>query len=316
MTLISTDFLARMRRLNLPVRRTLPGFSHGPHRGQIRGAGLEFSEYRRYEPGDDLRRLDWKLAARSDRYFVREAERDSQVPVWLLLDVSASMLAPAGATAAGMTASTGKSMLGWQKSATPYRKVDFGAAVLAAIAMMAARQGDAVGLALLSDSTPQLLPARRGQRELQRLIATLTRVQCDGRLPLPSQARALASVMRTRAVCVMVSDFIDDGSLTWLRWLQVTGHDVAAIALDNREERELPFAGAAMLEGYEGEPALAFSPAQRSSYLQARQQQREQWARWCRQHQVQWQEAAIEQAPDQVVQHFLRARAPGGSAWS
>lgn len=311
MTLISTDFLARMRRLNLPVRRTLPGFSHGPHRGQTRGAGLEFSEYRRYEPGDDLRRLDWKLAARSDRYFVREAERDSQVPVWLLLDVSASMLAPAGINTAA-----GKGAFVWHQSAAPYRKADFGAAILAAIAMMAARQGDAVGLTLLSDSTPQLLPARRGQRELQRLIATLTRIQCEGRLPLPSQARALASVMRTRSVCVMVSDFIDDSSLTWLRWLQATGHDVAAIALDNQEERELPFASAALLEGYEGEAPLAFSPAQRDSYLSARQSQRAQWARWCRQHQVQWQEAAIEQMPDRVVQAFLRARAPGGSAWS
>lgn len=299
MTLISTDFLARMRRLNLPVRRTLPGFSHGPHRGQTRGAGLEFSEYRRYEPGDDLRRIDWKLAARSDRYFVRESERDSQVPVWLLLDVSSSMLAQAD----------------HQTHTNRYSKAEFGAALLAALAMMAARQGDAVGLAMLSDSAPQLLPARRGQRELQRLIATLTKPVCAGRLPLPSEARALASLIRSRAVCVMVSDFIDDSSLVWLRWLAAGGHDVAAIALDNRDERELPFASR-LLEGYEGEPAQAFSPSQRDGYLQARAAQREHWARWCRQHQVLWLAAGIEQAPDQVVQQLLRARAPGGSAWS
>jgi len=296
MTLITTEFLARMRRLSLPVRRTLPGFSHGPHRGQTRGTGLEFSEYRRYEPGDDLRRIDWKLAARSDRYFVREAERDSQVPVWLLLDASASMLAPGGSDA--------------------YRKIDFGAALLAALAMMAARQGDAVGLALLSDTSPQLLPARRGQRELQRLIASLTRVNCAGRLPMPSAARALASVMRTRSVCVMVSDFLDDSSLTWLRWLQASGHDVAAIALDTQQERELSFSTSLMLEGYEGETPIAFSPEQRNSYLTARKIQREQWSRWCQQHQVQWQAAAIEHAPDDVIQTFLRARAAGGSAWS
>ena len=300
MTLISTDFLARMRRLNLPVRRTLPGFSHGPHRGQTRGVGLEFSEYRRYEPGDDLRRIDWKLAARSDRYFVRESERDSQVPVWLLLDVSGSMQALAD----------------HGKHNNRYSKAEFGAALLAAVAMMAARQGDAVGLALLSDTSPQLLPARRGQRELQRLIATLTKVPCAGKLPLPSEARTFASLVRTRAVCVMVSDFLDDSSLVWLRWLAAGGHDVAAIALDNRDERELPFRQTLLLEGFEGEPAQAFSPPQRDAYLQARQAQREQWARWCRQHQVQWLEAAIEQRPDDVVQQLLAARSPGGAAWS
>lgn len=288
-----------MRRLDLPVRRTLPGFSHGPHRGQTRGAGLEFSEYRRYEPGDDLRRIDWKLAARSDRYFVREAERDSQVPVWLLLDISASMQALADPAS----------------SASRYSKAEFGAALLAATAMMAARQGDAVGLALLSDEAPLLLPARRGQRELQRLVAMLSRVSCQGKLPMPSEARALASLIRTRAVCVMVSDFIDDSSLVWLRWLAAGGHDVAAIALDNRDERELPFSSR-LLQGFEGEPALAFSPSQRQQYLQNRHDQREQWARWCRQHQVQWLAAPIEQAPDTVVQALLRARAPGGAAWS
>ena len=299
MTLITTDFLARMRRMNLPVRRTLPGFSHGPHRGQTRGAGLEFSEYRRYEPGDDLRRIDWKLAARSDRYFVREAERDSQVPVWLLLDVSASMQAEADPALSG----------------SRYSKADFGAVILAAIAMMAARQGDAVGLVLLSNERPLLLPARRGQRELQRLIATLSRLSCAGKLPSPTDARALAGLIRTRSVCVMVSDFIDDSSLVWLRWLTAGGHDVAALALDNRDDRELPFAST-LLEGFEGEPRQAFTPGLRAAYLQNRNDQNEQWARWCRHHQVQWQRVDIEQAPDPVVQQLLRARAPGGAAWS
>lgn len=306
MSLITPEFLSRMRQLNLPVQRTLPGFSYGPHRGQTRGAGLEFSEYRRYEPGDDLRRIDWKLAARSDRYFVREAERDSQIPVWLLLDCSGSMQAGSVQPTTNAACS----------------KVEFGAAVLAALAMMAARQGDAVGLALLTAALPDkaavplpLLPVRRGQRALQRLIAALTRVQASGRLPVPTESRALGVQMRTRSLCVLVSDFLDDSSLVWLRWLRAGGHDVVAIALDTIEERELPLP-AGMLAGYEGEPVLPYSPNQRAGYLQARADQREQWARWARQHQVQWCEAAIEQTPDTVVQRLLRARAPGGAAWS
>lgn len=312
MTLIDTEFLARMRRLNLPVRRTLPGFSHGPHRGKTRGAGLEFSEYRRYEPGDDLRQIDWKLAARSDRYFVREAERDSQVPIWLLLDVSASMLAQADSANAGRHYDSSRSF----DASRCYDKAEFGAAILAAVAMMAARQGDAVGLALLSDEQPVLLPARRGQRELQRVLAALTKLDCRGTLPLPHTARALAGQLRSPALCVLVSDFIDDSSLVWLRWLAAGGHDVAALALANRDEQELPFRQAQLLEGFEGEPAQAFTPGQRAGYLQARAAQRGHWARWCRQHRVQWLEAVIEQSPDSVVQALLQGRASGGLAWS
>jgi len=295
MNLITVDYLARMRRLNWPVRRTLPGFSHGPHRGQTRGTGLEFSEYRRYEPGDDLRRIDWKLAARSDRYFVREAERDSQVPIWLLLDTSASMLAPA--------------------ADARHHKAEFGAAVLAAVAMMAARQGDAVGLCLLSDTVPTVLPARRGQREVQRVVAELSRLRVDGRLPAPRDAKAFGAALRSRAVVLLVSDFLDDISLGWLRWLQVAGHDVVAIALSTAEERQFPDA-ANRLVGYEGEPALSISPAARDGYLETRTEHFAKWSRWCLQHQVQWLEAAIEDAPEAAVRRLLQHRAAGGATWS
>ncbi len=295
MNLITVDFLARMRRLNWPVRRTLPGFSHGPHRGQTRGAGLEFSEYRRYEPGDDLRRIDWKLAARSDRYFVREAERDSQVPIWLLLDSSASMQAPVR---------DGR-----------YHKAEFGAAILAAVAMMAARQGDAVGLGLLSDTVPLVLPARRGQREVQRLVAELSRVRADGKLPAPRDTKAFSVALRSRSVVLLVSDFLDDISLGWLRWLQVAGHDVVAIALSSAEERAFPDS-ANRLIGYEGEPPLSVSAAARGGYLDARAEHFRKWSRWCLQHQVQWLEAAIEDSPETVVRNVLQHRAAGGATWS
>ena len=90
----SSALVAHTTRLELVIRHVLAGLGHGIHAGRERGAGVEFSEYRAYAPGDEWRRVDWKLMARADRYFVREAERDSHVAVWLVLDATASMLEP------------------------------------------------------------------------------------------------------------------------------------------------------------------------------------------------------------------------------
>ena len=84
---------ARLRDLRLEGRRATGGHGFGQHRSRSRGAGLEFAQYRAYEPGDELRQVDWKLYARSDRFFVRDSERESPLTVWLLLDTTASMAA-------------------------------------------------------------------------------------------------------------------------------------------------------------------------------------------------------------------------------
>jgi uncharacterized protein (DUF58 family) len=100
--LASSALVAHTTNLDLVVRHVLAGLGHGIHAGRERGAGVEFSEYRAYAPGDEWRRVDWKLLARADRYYVREAERDSHVAVWLVLDATASMAEPSR-TVAGLT---------------------------------------------------------------------------------------------------------------------------------------------------------------------------------------------------------------------
>ena len=94
MSLAKTALIAHTQKLDLVIRHVLAGLGHGIHVGRERGAGVEFSEYRAYAPGDEWRRVDWKLLARADRYFVREAERDSHVATWLWLDATASMAEP------------------------------------------------------------------------------------------------------------------------------------------------------------------------------------------------------------------------------
>src|SRR6478672_2268634 len=92
--LLTSALLAHTSNLDLVIRHVLAGLGHGIHAGRERGAGVEFSEYRAYAPGDEWRRVDWTLLARADRYYVREAARDSHLAVWLVLDASASMAEP------------------------------------------------------------------------------------------------------------------------------------------------------------------------------------------------------------------------------
>ena len=91
MSLIPADVRARLKNLRLRARHGAGGDGLGQHQSRSRGAGLEFAQYRAYEPGDEPRRIDWKLYARSDRFFVRESERDSPLTLWLVIDASASM---------------------------------------------------------------------------------------------------------------------------------------------------------------------------------------------------------------------------------
>ena len=156
--------LAHTNDLELVIRHVLAGLGHGIHAGRERGAGVEFSEYRAYAPGDEWRRVDWKLLARADRYYVREAERDSHVAVWLWLDATASMAEPS-------------------REIPNVDKLRFARTVLACIAAVAQRQGDAFGLVVCTNGRTEFTPASRGPRQLQRVLAQLSRAKAQGAMP-------------------------------------------------------------------------------------------------------------------------------------
>jgi uncharacterized protein (DUF58 family) len=136
-----TSMMAQTKDLELVIRHVLAGLGHGMHAGRERGAGVEFSEYRAYAPGDEWRRVDWKLLARADRYYVREAERDSHVATWLWLDATASMAEPS-------------------RSIEGLDKLWFARTVLACVAAIAQRQGDAFGLVVCSGERSSSRPPR------------------------------------------------------------------------------------------------------------------------------------------------------------
>lgn len=166
---IDPKALARVRDLPLVARAVADGFLHGLQASEQRGVGIEFNQYRSYEPGDAPGRIDWKLYARSDRYFVREAERESEINIWLVLDCSHSM---AQASAYANTHASGT------RAGGSWRKFDYARHLVATLAYLAQRQGDRVGYLGLDGIGPEgpgsvLLPAQPGQQQWHRILRTL-----------------------------------------------------------------------------------------------------------------------------------------------
>ena len=215
---------AQLRGLRVASRRASPLRGGGQHRSRDRGTGLEFAQYRSYEPGDEPRRIDWKLYARSDRFFVREAERDSPLAVWLLVDTTASMAQA-------------------DEARPEWTRMDAARALAACIADVALRQGDRVGLLGLRDDGLSLVPAAGGSRQRERVLLGLQRLQPQGGAPDESRLRPAWERIGADDLVVMLGDFLDPASASLATRLAGARREVLAIQLLTVGERDFDFQG-------------------------------------------------------------------------
>jgi uncharacterized protein (DUF58 family) len=288
--LATPALLAQTNDLDLIIRYVLAGLGHGIHAGRERGAGVEFSEYRAYAPGDEWRRVDWKLLARADRYYVREAERDSHVAVWLWLDATASMAEPSLAM-------------------PNVDKLWYARTVLACLAAVAQRQGDAFGLVVLSNGRVNFTPAARGPRQMHRVLAQLSRTEASGQLPQADTLRASLHFARSPSLVFAVSDFLDFPSpmteaLLRLRHMQ---HDVRALCLQTRAEAEASFpVNKAYRDPEQGDGLYRFGPEAREEYRRRRDEHFTALKADWRKHDIRAQMACIEDPLASVLRGWLR----------
>jgi len=229
--LLLPSVLAALRGLELTARRTLDGALIGGHASALPGAGLEFSQYRPYRPGDDPRRVDWKLFSRSGRYFVREAEGERSVTVRIVLDTSGSMEMRSGATS----------------------KFTRARELAAGIAWLAHRQGDAVGLVTVNDEHRDLVPPQRSRHQLHRILDLLERTKPGGRWPEWPRVEPLFTATGGRGITVLISDLHDHGDELRVAGskLAAMGHDLVILQLITPEEATFDWHGAVALEELE-----------------------------------------------------------------
>ena len=222
--LIPADVRARLKNLQITSRHAAGTQGFGLHRSPSRGAGMEFSQYRAYEPGDELRQVDWKLYARSDRFFVREAERDSPLDVWLLLDTSASMAQQDGARP------------GWSR-------LHAAIAIAACAVEIALRQGDRFGLAAIGHDDVHLVPVGAGPRHRDRCLIELHKLTAAGAWPDEARLRPLWEHITARSLVLSLGDAFDDGVPVLLERFAAARREVLSVQLLTVEERDFPFRG-------------------------------------------------------------------------
>ncbi|MDH5824435.1 DUF58 domain-containing protein [Luteimonas sp. RD2P54] len=247
---IPPEVRPRLRALRIRPRRAAGGRGIGAHHSRSRGAGLEFAQYRAYDPGDEPRQIDWKLYARSDRFFVREAERESPLTVWVLVDASASM----GQADAGRP---------------EWTRLDAARALAACIAEVAMAQGDACGLVALRAAGPQLVPPGTGPRQRDRLLLALRSVTADGGFPDPERLAPVWERVAPDDMVVLLSDCFDGDCVALAERLAAARREVLAVQVLTAEERDFPFReGRRFIDPETGEELLGDGAALRDEFLQ------------------------------------------------
>jgi uncharacterized protein (DUF58 family) len=221
---IPPEVRSRLRRLALRTRRDLGDRGFGMHASRNKGSGLEFAQYRAYEPGDEPRRIDWKLFARSDKFFVREAEQESPVSVWILIDASASM------------AQADRARPEWSR---------FEAARLLAlcVAELAMMQGDRFGWMTLQASALGVADPHRGRAQYDRMQVELSRIEPAGTFADAATLAPLWERISARDLVLFLSDCFDEAGIAMIERLAKAGREVLAVQLLTVEERDFPFDG-------------------------------------------------------------------------
>jgi uncharacterized protein (DUF58 family) len=253
--------LAALGGLEFVARQVVEGFIAGLHRSPHRGFSVEFAEHRMYQPGDDLRYIDWRMFGRSDRYYIKQFEEETNLRAYVLLDVSASM---AWTSAEGILPP----------------KLWYAKQLAAALSLMLVRQGDAVGMVAFDSEMRAHVAPRGGRRHWHELLRSIAPLEAAGRTDPGTALRDLASRLRRRGLVILLSDLLVDPEATRLslRFLRHRGHEVLVLHLLDPGERELPGVGEARFIDPETDEELPVSAADvRAEYRAAVQRALDEW---------------------------------------
>ena len=249
--LVDPATLAALGHLEIVARWIVDGFLSGLHRSPRKGFSVEFADFRPYQPGDDLRYVDWKIAARADRWVVKQYEEETNLRCTLVLDVSRSM--------------------DWRGASPELRltKRAYAEQLVAALALLLLRQRDAVGLIRFDDAIRTSIPPRARTTQWRRVAGALSEPATGGRASdLATALAGTARLVTRRGMVVRVSDLLVDveAALPALRGLRAAGHDVTVFHVMDPAERRFAHVGEAQFTDPETELAVPASADVRAAY--------------------------------------------------
>jgi uncharacterized protein (DUF58 family) len=273
------------------------GTVSGRHPSPHRGSSVEFAEYRKYVPGDDLRRLDWRAYGRSDRFYVKEFEADTNLRCCIVLDTSGSMDFGSG----GIT------------------KIEYARRLAGALSYLAALQGDAVGLSCVANGIVRNVPPRRSPAHLTTVYDILEKAKPQNDTQLATVLHELAETIRQRALVVIISDlFVEPEQMrSCLQHLQFRKHDVATLHLLDQQELDFNFRRPMRFLDMEGGPAVFAEPNEIAErYLRVLSDYLTEIRKLMLESSVDYHRITIDEDYEKVLTRFLigRTRTKGGRA--
>ncbi len=248
--LLDSHMLARLQGLPLRARSTVEGYVSGVHRSPFHGFSIEFAEHREYAPGDDLRYLDWKVFGRTDKYYLKQFEDETNLVCHLLLDTSESMH--------------------YRSDATPWSKLEYAQRATATLAYLVLHQQDSVGLVAFDSEIRSLVRASSNPSHLKQILHVLERASAERKTSLGPIFHDLAERLKKRGIVIVLSDLFDDIEvlLTGLKHLRHRRHEVIVMHVLDPAEMDFPFERITLFRGLEQLPDVLAEPrALRKAYL-------------------------------------------------
>jgi uncharacterized protein (DUF58 family) len=286
---LQPEQISRISRLEVRAREIVEGFLSGLHRSPYYGQSVEFVQHREYVPGDDFRRIDWKVWSKTDKYYIKQYEEETNLRTLLLVDVSESMSFGSGS----MT------------------KYDYACTVAAALAYLLLRQQDAVGLVTFDSQIRSRVPVRSRQSHLHTVIQSLQGGKPTSKTSIDKLLNQVAEEQSLRGMIVLISDlFVDPASLDrGLSLLRHRGHDVMVFHILDNEELDFNFSGTTKFEGLEETGDILCDPrALREGYLAAMKGFLEKIRRQCARQLIDYQTIRTSEHLDAALAHYLNHR--------
>lgn len=246
---LDPNVLSGLDNLELRARVVVEGFLSGLHKSPNRGFSVEFNDYRHYQRGDDLRHVDWKLYARSDKFYIKQYEDETNVRCVILLDTSASMAYSSG----GMS------------------KLSYGVTLASALSYFIMKQRDAVGLITFDDQVREYIPAKTRQPHLLRILRALSQVESGKKTDTVKPLTDLAASLHKKSIVILITDMLDDEErvINTLQNLRGMGNDIITFHVMDDAELNFPFNEASEFIDMEDDDSYTTSPAAiRQAYLE------------------------------------------------
>ena len=277
--------------MQIRARALADGIIAGLHRSPHKGGSVEFAEYKEYSPGQDIRHIDWKVFAKSDRLVVKQFEDETNLRIYLLMDGSGSM--------------------DYISEDAPITKLRYSAFLASTLAYLFLRQGDAVGALSFDEDVKQYLPASTRSSHLEDLFFMFDQLQSSKKTNMNSALRTIAERAKPRSLLILFSDMLDanDEILNFISVLRSRKFEVALFHIMDQAELDLPFEGLTQFEGLEGEDGLLVDPDDlRVQYQELMQQHIRTISAACERGDVEYVRCTTNEPIEETALKFLRGR--------